>query len=100
MTQKDQQFSFGHVGEDFSDATQRNLPKLELAPDMLTPENVGGYNPYERDATQKSTGATQRTDLRKLSEWIKLKQQVEAQKAAPPEVTGEFQSLDQDKPKR
>jgi len=103
MMQKDSHFSFGNLGEDFKDATQRNLPRLELAPELLDPEHASGYNPYERDPGGKpraSTGTTQRTDLRKLSEWIRLKQQVEAQKSAPTEATGEFPSPGADKPKR
>lgn len=100
MAQKDPQFSFGGVSEDFTDATQRNLPQLELAPELLSDEQTGGYNPYERDlGSKRGTEATQRTDLRKLSEWIKLRQQVEAQKAAPPEITGEFPAMGSDKPK-
>lgn len=102
MMQKDAPFSFGNLGEDFKDATQRNLPRLELAPELLDPEHASGYNPYERDPGGKPrafTGTTQRTDLRKLSEWIKLQKQVEAQKNAPVEETGAHPTLPQDLPK-
>lgn len=41
---------------------------------------VGGYNPYNAEpaATAKTPGSKRKkTDLRKLSEWIRLKREVE-----------------------
>ncbi len=41
---------------------------------------VAGYNPYDAEPTAGSTGPDgkrKRTDLRKLSEWIRLKREVE-----------------------
>lgn len=99
MSIHDNKFSFGPTGEEFADSTQRNLPKLTLAPDMEIDPLAKGVNPYDRDPTHKSTGKTQRTDLRKLSEWIKLQKQVEAQKSAPVEETGTHPTLPKVPPK-
>jgi len=44
----------------------------------------GAYNPYDVDpraVRTPKTGAGARTDLRKLSEWIKLKREIEELKA-------------------
>jgi hypothetical protein len=60
------------------------------------------FDPYARRAAPQlrsvtSTGKTSRTDLRKLSEWIKLKREIEAQEKAqrqrqgPGEAQGEAQ---------
>ncbi len=41
---------------------------------------VGGYNPYDADAAaavKLPDGKRKHTDLRKLSEWIRLKREVE-----------------------
>lgn len=92
MSTKDNKFSFGPQQE-FADSTQRNLPKLTLAPDAEIDPVARGVNPYDRDPTHQSTGKTQRTDLRKLSEWIKLQKQVEAQKNAPVDETGTHPKL-------
>jgi hypothetical protein len=54
-------------------------PVLELAPEE-------GFNPYAPAATgstatsTRSTGPTTRTDLRKLSEWIKMMRELEEKK--------------------
>ena len=47
-------------------------PKLSLKSDE-------SYDPYAR-REQRSGGSTSRTDLRKLSEWIKLMRELEARK--------------------
>lgn len=85
MARKDNGFSFGTVGsisEEYTDATRRDLPKLELAPDFKAPERPLSFNPYDRPVAKKPApieGEKKvRTDLRQLSEWIKLKKQVEA----------------------
>jgi hypothetical protein len=58
-----------------------------LGADMLSIEKpVDTFNPYERttaaerERERKPTGNTTRTDLRKLSEWIKLMRALEEQK--------------------
>jgi hypothetical protein len=38
------------------------------------------FDPYGRGTPRKSTGNTTRTDLRKLSEWIKLMRELEERK--------------------
>jgi hypothetical protein len=104
MPHNDPKFSFAPSGEDLKDATQRNPTlELELAPDLGGPEAGRGYNPYDRTSGGGKPAApaapAQRTDLRKLSEWIKLRQQVEAQDSASPDETGEHQGPMGDKPR-
>lgn len=57
-------------------------PTLEIA-DFQVRDNEATH-PYGRTAPQgaadKRSGVTTRTDLRKLSEWIKLKREMEARK--------------------
>jgi hypothetical protein len=50
-----------------------------LGADVLSIQNDETFDPYSRKTTpeRKSTGSTSRTDLRKLSEWIKLKRAME-----------------------
>jgi len=60
-------------------------PVLEVAGDSApAPKPEEGFNPYAPDATgstsTRSTGATTRTDLRKLSEWIKMMRELEERK--------------------
>jgi hypothetical protein len=46
---------------------------------------VAGYNPYDAAASNPPKGAANKpTDLRKLSEWIRLTRQVEALKKDKP----------------
>ena len=87
MSSTDNTFSFGPISEEYADVTQRNLPKLTLAQQAELDSASRGVNPYDRDATQQPASKTQRTDLRKLSEWIKLQKQIEAEKAAAGEAT-------------
>jgi len=55
-------------------------PVLEvLGESSLTLKNEETYDPYARRA-QRTGGAGTRTDLRKLSEWIKLMRELEARK--------------------
>ncbi|MEO7774009.1 MAG: hypothetical protein ABIT36_05925 [Steroidobacteraceae bacterium] len=59
--------------------------KLEEEDDSLCRQGIktnlkGGYDPYDRDPLKKAkkpATSHQRTDLRKLSEWIRLKREVE-----------------------
>ncbi len=44
---------------------------------------VGAYDPYDRapdEFERRRSGSTSRTDLRKLSEWIKMMRELEARK--------------------
>ena len=62
-------------------------PVLEVAPDSAPVRGpVESFNPYAREVTReapactRSAGNTARTDLRKLSEWIKLTRELEERK--------------------
>lgn len=44
-----------------------------------------GYNPYDSGKLGKSAAPPRKTDLRKLSEWMKLKRQAEQNKKDVPE---------------
>jgi hypothetical protein len=61
-------------------------PVLELAGDSAAvPKAEEGFNPYAPGPTSpasstRSTGTTTRTDLRKLSEWIKMMRELEERK--------------------
>jgi hypothetical protein len=62
-------------------------PVLELSGDSAAaPKSEEGFNPYAPGATgstttsTRSTGTTTRTDLRKLSEWIKMMRELEERK--------------------
>jgi hypothetical protein len=88
MGDKDTKFTFSKpaLTED-RDPTVRDVHRLELEQSNDESKPVSGYNPYNRDVKKKAaepaatrTSTTTRTDLRKLSEWIKLKQDVEARK--------------------
>jgi hypothetical protein len=65
---------------------ERTALSLEDARPGSSPEK--GYNPYEREPGARRslgkptprTGQTSRTDLRKLSEWIKQMRELEARK--------------------
>ena len=65
-------------------------PKLEILTDdgglELAEAHQGkAYDPYSNHSgvARKSTGNTTRTDLRKLSEWIKMMRELEERKQAP-----------------
>ena len=56
-------------------------PVLEVLGDpglSIKPEET--HDPYAHHEARKSTGNTTRTDLRKLSEWIKLMRELEERK--------------------
>jgi hypothetical protein len=61
-------------------------PVLELAGDSApVPKAEEGFNPYAPGpaspaSSTRSTGTTTRTDLRKLSEWIKMMRELEERK--------------------
>ena len=46
----------------------------------LSIKNEESYDPYARGTTQKNGRNGQRTDLRKLSEWIKMMRELEERK--------------------
>jgi hypothetical protein len=56
-------------------------PVLEvLGESSLTVRNEETYDPYARRAARTGGGSGTRTDLRKLSEWIKMMRELEARK--------------------
>ena len=56
-------------------------PVLELLGDSrLTLKNEESCDPYARVTTRKSSAGGARTDLRKLSEWIKMMRELESRK--------------------
>jgi len=60
-------------------------PVLEIlgTPELTLKNDDASYDPYARHAAtlpKTSPGNTSRTDLRKLSEWIKMKRELEARK--------------------
>jgi len=70
--------------------TQRSLSH-RLNADQLSLEPHNSFDPYASSRPlerkpQHSTGSTSRTDLRKLSEWIKLKREIEQRKQRGDEV--------------
>ena len=71
----------GNASVKWTDApSDYQRPVLELAGDgtpARKPEEV--FNPYAHGAT-RSTAASTRTDLRKLSEWIKMMRELEERK--------------------
>jgi hypothetical protein len=87
MEGKKPQFSFGPAGipEDH-EPTVRELRLLDDTVRKAVP-TVSGYNPYNRDsaAALGSKPKTVKPDLRKLSEWIKLKKEVDDLKGKDPE---------------
>ena len=93
MGDKDSKFTFGQSEQPAErDPTVRDVHKLELEQTQDPAKPASGYNPYDRDPKAQvkaaapapdqpiRTSTTTRTDLRKLSEWIKLRQEVEARK--------------------
>jgi hypothetical protein len=91
MGDKDAKFTFSRPADaEDRDPTVRDVRRLELEQTGDGARLVGGFNPYDRDVRTKApapepaarTSTTARTDLRKLSEWIKLRQDVEARKSS------------------
>ena len=74
----------GNASVEWQDApTDYQRPVLEIADELtLAPQSEGSYDPYARRATRQAprTGNTTRTDLRKLSEWIKMMRELEERK--------------------
>ncbi len=64
--------------EDTAAQRQRGLPARART-------GASGYNPYDATPAPKRADARRKpTDLRKLSEWIRLQRQVEESKKEPP----------------
>ena len=81
----------GAFGREVSTERLKKLENdgLSLAEDAPTPVDhvkpnplgtVKGYNPYDSGKLAKSQQAPKRTDLRKLSDWLKLKKQAASNK--------------------
>ena len=57
------------------------LEIIEERPEARSSHSRGAHDLYQRAATHEhKTGNTTRTDLRKLSEWIKLRREMEQKK--------------------
>ena len=86
----------GNASVEWHDApSDYDRPKLEIesttgtfrrlqAPDGLSLESQNNFDPYASSAPVEpkpsKRGATTRTDLRKLSDWIKMKRELEERK--------------------
>jgi len=72
----------GNASVAWQDApAQQERDKLEiLGGDGLQLANDDPYNPYAQRRTRETPPARPRTDLRKLSEWIKQMRELEARK--------------------
>ena len=81
MQSKSPDFSFGTSSGDDPEPTVRDVRALELEPPPQGPGSARAFNPYDRDQPATRTGNTTRTDLRKLSEWIRLKKELEERRA-------------------
>jgi len=73
MTEKFQIQAFG----DYDSTAITGTHELMLEDRAVTAKSSGGYNPYDTFPNVRHTGLGQRqADLRRLSEWIRLKRQV------------------------
>jgi hypothetical protein len=72
----------GNASLNWRDApADHDRPVLELQGEpALALRNDESYDPYARQATRERGGNTTRTDLRKLSEWIKMMRELEARR--------------------
>lgn len=72
----------GNASVSWRDApADHERPVLEvLGESSLTLKNEETYDPYARRALRTGGGGGTRTDLRKLSEWIKMMRELEARK--------------------
>ena len=75
----------GNASVEWKDApTDYKRPVLEIegeAAPALSIQSDETFNPYEQAKSRKrKTGNTTRTDLRKLSEWIKMMRELEEKK--------------------
>ena len=90
------QVTTGAFGPEVSDERLQRLEHqgLSIADDAPTPFDqvkanpLGtkkGYDPYDSGKLGKAKAPPRKTDLRKLSEWLKLKKQADQNKAEEPE---------------
>ncbi|HLJ37018.1 MAG TPA: hypothetical protein VKT54_01270 [Steroidobacteraceae bacterium] len=84
----------GNASVEWHDApADEQRPVLEILGDpQLTLQNEETYDPYARHTAslpKPNPGNTTRTDLRKLSEWIKMKRELEARKLRGGDVDDE-----------
>ncbi len=72
----------GNASVNWQDApADYKRPVLEiLGESKLTIQSEESHDPYARRTARPSTGNTTRTDLRKLSEWIKMMRELEERK--------------------
>lgn len=78
----------GNASVSWSDApADYQRPVLELMEDAaaepeqgFNPYGLGATGPHRTPASKPSTGNTTRTDLRKLSDWIKVMREIEQRK--------------------
>jgi hypothetical protein len=84
----------GAFGGDISTTRLRTLehPSLSIADDAPTPMDAvranplgakKGYDPYDSGKLGKAKAPPRKKDLRRLSEWLKLKKQWEESKKSP-----------------
>jgi len=89
------QIATGAFGREVSTQRLQKLehPALSIADEETRPNNVvrsnplgskKGYDPYDSGKLGKKPEKPQKTDLRKLSEWLKLKQQAAKNKEEEP----------------
>ena len=73
----------GNASWHFRDAPpDHRRPVLEVLGEApMTVKNEETYDPYARGRIRPGSGTTSRTDLRKLSEWIKMMRELEARKS-------------------
>ncbi|MGH8287636.1 MAG: hypothetical protein ACREV7_01215 [Steroidobacteraceae bacterium] len=65
-------------------------PRLEITGELQLETHGKSCNPYANDAgVVRKTGNTTRTDLRKLSEWIKMMRDLEERKRVDGDSDGE-----------
>ncbi|HET7757665.1 MAG TPA: hypothetical protein VFK87_10450 [Steroidobacteraceae bacterium] len=83
----------GNASVEWQDApADYRRPVLEIAGEpRLTMKNEESYDPYAHRAIRAAprSGATTRTDLRKLSEWIKMMRELEERKRSGEDGGGE-----------
>lgn len=73
----------GNASVEWQDApADYQRPVLEIVGDLSLQKDEKSYDPYARRALREEprAGSTTRTDLRKLSEWIKMVRELEERK--------------------
>lgn len=80
----------GNAYVEWQDAPAERIkrPVFEIADSLQLEDEAkaGAYDPYaNRSGVARKTGNTTRTDLRKLSEWIKMMRALEERKRSSPD---------------